>query len=37
MDIRKLLNEYNYEKSQQESFFSRLFSNDDKNQNQPIE
>lgn len=35
MNIKKLLNEYLYEKSQQESFFSRLFSNEDK-QKQPL-
>ena len=36
MSIKKLLNEYNYEKSQQESFFSRLFSND-KADKQPLD
>ncbi len=34
MSIRSLLNEYLYQKSQQESFFSRLFSNDDKQNKQ---
>jgi hypothetical protein len=37
MSIKSLLNEYLYEKSQQESFFSRLFSNDEKPQNKQIE
>lgn len=37
MGIKRLLNEYNYEKSQQESFFSRLFSNDNNNKNQPLD
>lgn len=37
MGIKKMLNEYLYEKSQQESFFSRLFSNDDKVNKQPLE
>lgn len=37
MGIKKLLNEYNYERSQQESFFSRLFSNDGKTNKQPLD
>lgn len=37
MNIKRLLNEYLYEKSQQESFFSRLFSSDDNLKNQPLD